>query len=135
MMWKVNCFRHLLASLKSTSNAPSQLISVGDGSHEAIACEVAAHDAEIPYRNVILLDTPSPKQITAQLNLLAQELQGVISHSGCNVDFNAAVVSGGSIEFQPVIKDKDEVTQQSVLPTFSPSDHGRSTVQAVPTVS
>lgn len=105
MMWKITCFQQLLASLKSTNNSPSQLISVGDGAHEAIACEVAAQGIDIPYRNVILLDTPSPRQMTTQLSLLAQELHGVITHHAFKVDFNAAVVSGGNIEFRPVLKD------------------------------
>jgi hypothetical protein len=99
LMWKVNCFRQLLGTLQATDNIPTMLISVGDGSHEAIACEVSARDYGICHRNVNFLDTPSPKQMTQQLHLLVQELPSVIDHKVVKTDFNASVVSGGCIEF------------------------------------
>ena len=93
------------------------LISVGDGSHEAIACEVAAKEFGIGHRNVNLLDTPSPKQMTQQLHLLVQLLPRVLLTAASpddqqqraqvksNIiqatDFTAAViVPDGRIEFQ-----------------------------------
>lgn len=100
VMWKVNCFRQLLGSLCSTNNSPTQLISVGDGTHEAIACEISAREFNIPFRNVNFLDTPSPKQMTQQLYLLGQELMAIIGDcSTGRTSYNAAVVCGGFIEF------------------------------------
>lgn len=104
--WKVSCFRQLVVSLKSTGNAPSVLVSVGDGAHEAIACELAALEVGIPYRNVKLLATPSPKQMTQQLQQLTREIGDVVEHKDfkeVNVDFIATVVSSGCISFQPVV--------------------------------
>jgi hypothetical protein len=118
-MWKVHCFQHLLASLFSTNNAPTLLISVGDGAHEAIACEVAAKGVGISYRNVILLETPSPKQMAHQLYILVQELNSVIDHQADKVDFTATVVSGGNIEYLPI--SKDIVVEEN--PTFSAINH------------
>jgi hypothetical protein len=107
-MWKMYCFKHLLTSLASTNMKPSILISVGDGEHEALACESAARGADIPYRNVIFLETPSPRHMTKQLNILIRELKDVIGHHAVTVDFKATVTSGGNIEFCPMLKNEDE---------------------------
>lgn len=115
-MWKMYCFKHLLASLASTNMTPSVLISVGDGEHEMIACESAAQGVGIPYRNVIFLETPSLMQMTKQLNLLARELKGVISHEDVAVEYIATVTSGGNIEFSPASKDFDEEKASFVTP-------------------
>ena len=98
VMWKVGCFRQLLGSLRLTGNNPTMLVSIGDGTHEAIACEVTAREFGIHHRSVNFLDTPSPKQMTQQLYLLSQQLHSIVDENVLKSEFNAVVVSGGCIE-------------------------------------
>jgi hypothetical protein len=118
VMWKVNCFRQLLGSLQSTNNIPTQLISIGDGSHEAVACEVSAREFNIPFRNVNFLETPSPKQLTQQLYLLGQEFSDIVSfQNSVEINtFNSAVVCGGFIEFHSTMQ---KMTNGQTCPEIS----------------
>lgn len=100
-MWKICCFRQLVASLSSIDKSPTILVSVGDGSHESVACEVSAREAGIPFRNINLVDSPSPNQISQQLQILGQTFLTMVNPTDDLVNkYDATVVTNGRIEFR-----------------------------------
>lgn len=73
LLWKVHCFRGIVQSALSSSSDPlskNQIISIGDGMHERIACSVVAEEFQIPYTSLKLFETPNPLVMWYELSLI-----------------------------------------------------------------
>jgi hypothetical protein len=75
VMWKVQSFRQLLLSCDVL---PKKLISIGDGLHEKIACNLVCDEFSVLGVHVEFQLEPSPKEMVSQLTKLCLHMENVV---------------------------------------------------------
>lgn len=100
LLWKVKSFRYVVAEYNNKlGRKPSNLISIGDGMHEKIACRMIADEMGIVGRCVQFIDSPVPNQITSQLKLTLSSMNDLFDFEKSERDFFCVHHDTGEIKF------------------------------------
>lgn len=91
LQWKIQSFKELSRHTQGRTEEPLCMISIGDGLHEKQACQMLCATS-LRTATVLLHESPSSRQLTAQLGLLEDLLPTMVkqlkseAYSGDHVD-------------------------------------------------